>query len=402
MKGTQQASKGLPPTPDVQDTVAAARWFHRFLDTDVSSLSPEELADWAAWSEENTRLEKVRTLDRIWGSLGTAAKESGPRPTDSAVAADEYHGEDQRIPEWIAEGSRKRKRWRPGRLTTFLATAACLMAALLAFVKYDRLEVVQQLIAGDQVQSFATAPSEHRTIDLSDGSRITIGARTELTVHYTAKRRFVFLDHGEASFSVAHNSLRPFQVFAGGGSITALGTQFDVRREVDPADNIEHVVVTVSSGSVEVGPPGETVEAASNGAPQSGNAEGLSARKKRNPPEWAPARLVKGQELTYSTDGPQGDIESVNLQEVSAWKEGRLEYRHTPFRDVIPRVNRYSVKRIVLADDGVGDLTYSGTVFEGQVEDWLHALQTIYPIEVTQTDDHFVLHYDRARDASTE
>jgi transmembrane sensor len=256
---------------------------------------------------------------------------------------------------------------------------------------------LQQLV-GDQVQSFATAPSEHRAIELSDGSRITLGARTELTVHYTAKRRFIFLDRGEAWFAVAHNSLRPFTVFAGGGSITAIGTQFDVRREEDPTD-IGRVVVTVSNGTVEVGPPKETIETISKGTPELNHASGL---KRPNPPEWTPARLVKGQGLTYGTDGPQGKIESVNLEEVSAWKEGRLEYRHTPFREVIPRVNRYSAKRIVLADDAVGELPYSGTVFEGQVDDWLHALQTTYPIEVTETADHFVIHYDRDREKSGE
>jgi transmembrane sensor len=251
------------------------------------------------------------------------------------------------------------------------------------------------------VQSFSTAASEHRTIDLSDGSHITVGARTEFTVYYTAKRRFVFLDHGEASFTVAHDALRPFQVFAGGGTVTAIGTQFDVRREVDSAEDIEHVVVTVSSGTVEVGPPSESPPI-SSGLPESRNTKELGTTRKRTAPAWVPARLVKGQELIYSSDGPKGEIGNVNLEEMSAWKEGRLEYRHTPFRDVIPRVNRYSQKRIILADDGVADLAYSGTVFEGQVEDWLHVLQMTYPIDVTDEGDHFVLHYNRARERSLE
>jgi len=156
------------------------------------------------------------------------------------------------------------------------------------------------------------------------------------------------------------------------------------------------VVVTVSSGAVEVGSPMATI---SPDMPDSVAVIGLNRRKQA---EWTPARLVKGQELTYGTDGPQGKIERVNLEEVAAWKEGRLEYRHTPFRLVIPRVNRYSEKPIVMEDGEVGELTYSGTVFEGQVTDWLHALQTLYPVEVTETADHFVLHYDRDRDQSRE
>jgi transmembrane sensor len=216
-------------------------------------------------------------------------------------------------------------------------------------------------------------------------------------VHYTGKRRLIFLDRGEASFSVAHNSQRPFTVFAGGGTITAIGTQFDVRRDIDPTGRGEHVVVTVSNGTVEVGPPMTTVpvdipDLVDVTTPKLSTAAGADSN------QWAPARLVKGQELTYSSGGPQGKIERVNLEEVSAWREGRLEFRHTPFRALIPRVNRYSRKPIVLGDGDVGDLTYSGTVFEGQVQDWLNALQTLYPIEVAETPDSFVLRYIRERD----
>jgi len=35
-------------------------------------------------------------------------------------------------------------------------------------------------------------------------------------------------------------------------------------------------------------------------------------------------------------------------------------------------------------------------VFEGQVDDWLRALEATYPIRVTETDEHYLLQYDRA------
>jgi len=175
-----------------------------------------------------------------------------------------------------------------------------------------------------------------------------------------------------------------------------------VRREVDStAHYSEHVVVTVSSGTVEVGPPSET-PAASSGLPELRNPSELTAAGGSVASAWTPKRLVKGQELTYSSDGPQGTVASVNLKEVSAWQQGRLEFRHSPLSEVIPRVNRYSRKPIALADDGVADIPYGGTVFERQVEDWLQALQTTYPISVTETADHYLLHYDRAREATLE
>jgi transmembrane sensor len=409
MKGTRPIGEGikshvLESGQNADGGAGAVRWFHRFLDTDVAVLPEEELADWAEWAEANPHLEQFRTLGRIWGwHLRGAANESGPRPSDSDLAADEY---DDSVPfsKWIAErSSKKRKVWRPGPLTVFLAVAACITALTGAFLQYGNLlQSLEELpylerLLGEHVQSYTTRASERQDFWLSDRSRITLGAQTELTVHYTANRRFIFLDRGEASFSVVHDPRRPFTVLAGGGAITAVGTQFDVRRELDTTQG-ERVVVTVSSGTVEVGPPMATITPDVVEFSDISKSIAASALKRRSQPEWTPARLVKGQELTYGTDGPQGKIERVNLEEVAAWKEGRLEYRHEPFKTVIPRVNRYSQKPIVLEDGELGELTYSGTVFEGQVNDWLHALQTLYPIKVTETADHFVLHYDRDRD----
>jgi transmembrane sensor len=115
-----------------------------------------------------------------------------------------------------------------------------------------------------------------------------------------------------------------------------------------------------------------------------------------SPPKWTREKLVKGQQLTYGADGRSGTITTADLEAATAWKEGRLEYRQTPFKIVIPRVNRYSEKPIELADDEVAELPYSGTVFEGQVADWLRALQTAYPIEVVDTPDRIVI---RSREA---
>jgi transmembrane sensor len=209
---------------------------------------------------------------------------------------------------------------------------------------------------------------------------MTLGARTEASVHYTSARRVILLERGEALFSVAHNRVRPFVVLAGAGSITAIGTQFDVRRELD--SNVDRVTVTVKEGTVEVGPPKNTE---ASPAPDVG----------RDAPLWMPARLVKGQELSYDRAGPKGEVAAVDVDSAGAWIDGRLEYGDTPLRIVIPRVSRYSAKPIVLADDIAGELPFSGTVFEGQINDWLRALQTVYPVEIAETPEAFVIHSRR-------
>ena len=65
----------------------------------------------------------------------------------------------------------------------------------------------------------------------------------------------------------------------------------------------------------------------------------------------------------------RGDEAITPEQARKAWKDGHLEYLRVPLKIVIPSVNVHSRKPIVLADDTVGNLLFSGTVFEDQVTD---------------------------------
>jgi transmembrane sensor len=411
MKRKQRTAGGAEIGDIAAGAAAAVGWFNRFLETDLSTLPPEELAEWAEWSERPAHLEQFRLTKRI--SLSAQALDVDPRPTQTEIAADEYDGS---VPmsEWIERSSGRSTERRLGFVPKIPAIAAGLGLLAVTVMIFAYLHVgVFGRPPSDQIRSYSTGPSEHRLIELPDGSSVTLGARTELSTHYTASRRVIFLERGEAWFAVAHNPTRPFTVLAGGGAITAIGTQFDVRRELDAA-GADRVIVTVDNGTVEVGPPSTTIPQEASDAINTSNTRDRGAmgatgdtravHRSRAPTrpadEWTPARLVKGQELTYSADGPEGKIELVNLDEVSAWKYGRLEYRHTPLKLVIPRVSRYSQKEIVLADGVVGELPFSGTVFEGQVADWLHALEAAYPIEVTETDDRYLIRYRRDRDDS--
>jgi transmembrane sensor len=362
---------------DTEVIPVALWWLDRFLRDDIARLSAEELADWAEWASHEPHLECFRRLKRVWHQTHTALG-SVSKPSAADVATDEYDGSVP-ISDWVAQTSSRRRRRQLSRWPKFLSIAACITLVTAALMKYG--SKLWSPDPSDQVQAYSTGPSEHRFVTLPDGSKIILGARTELSTHYTATRRLIFLDRGEASFDVAHNARRPFTVLAGGGAITALGTQFDVRRELDSSD-VGRVTVTVSTGTVEIGPPQETISEV---------AVDTSGPRQRSQSKWTPARLVKGQQITYDSAGTRVMITTADLEAASAWKEGRLEYRHTPLKVVIPSVNRYSEKPIELADPEVGELPYSGTVFEGQVPEWLRALETAYPIEVIDTPERIVI-----------
>jgi ferric-dicitrate binding protein FerR (iron transport regulator) len=82
-----------------------------------------------------------------------------------------------------------------------------------------------------------------------------------------------------------------------------------------------------------------------------------------------------------------------------AWKDHHLEYLRVPLKIVIPSVNVHSKKPIVLADEAVGNLLFSGTVFDDQVTDWLRALTIALPIVVIEGDDRIVITLRKTADA---
>ena len=75
---------------------------------------------------------------------------------------------------------------------------------------------------------YATAVGQQTTTVLPDGSQIILNTNSQIRVKYGDQYRQVHLLQGEALFTVAKNSSRPFRVYAGSGQIQAIGTAFSV------------------------------------------------------------------------------------------------------------------------------------------------------------------------------
>ena len=104
--------------------------------------------------------------------------------------------------------------------------------------------------------------AEVREIHLSDGSEVTLGARSSLEVAFRLHERRVALTSGLAFFSVSKNPSRPFIVLVGDKEVRVVGTKFEVRR--DPAG----MRVSVVEGTVEVMQVPERASETSREAPR--------------------------------------------------------------------------------------------------------------------------------------
>lgn len=104
------------------------------------------------------------------------------------------------------------------------AIAACALLAIGAGVWFSR---APSRFAPSQ--HYATAPAEVRTINLADGSTVTLSGAGEASIAISDSERRVELTRGYALFDVAHDPERPFVVHTPEGDITVLGTSFVVR-----------------------------------------------------------------------------------------------------------------------------------------------------------------------------
>ena len=167
-------------------------------------------------------------------------------------------------------------------------------------------------------------------VQLNDGTRVWLNAASKLTYNTamsTAKERVVQLS-GEAYFEVAHDSKRPFFVKTATQQIKVLGTHFNVNSYGDnPISN-----TTLLEGSVQVSNDGQ--------------------QKIMKPGEMASVK--KGFIVVEQTD--------TDL--AIAWKDGHLQFRDVPLKDMMKMVSRwYDID--VAYEAGVPNELFSGKLPKG-------------------------------------
>ncbi len=343
----------------------AAEWFVRLQAPDLSTEDLEEWERWMARPANRAAFDEIQHLaERAVGGMAPRR-----RPAASELAQDRYDGSIA-VAEWLAqhqlpssEADRARSS-SPGTTSRFLAFAAIVAVVTTGVLLWANGRLPSGAPA-EQLEVYETVAAEHRDITLADGSMIALAAKSAVSVSFSAERRLVALNHGEAWFQVARDLTRPFTVVAGGGTITAVGTAFNVRRGVD------EVVVTVTEGRVDVVQP-----------PTSAGGDSS---------ERTTATLVAGQEVSYGVRGELREVKRTDPGVAAAWREGRLEYRSEPLKRVIPDVNRYLRKEIVVVDPEIGDYMFTGTVFQGYTDGWIRGLEEIYPVEVVDRGDNQIL-----------
>ena len=298
----------LPNREDAEHEASA--WFARLNADDASEEDRGRFAEWLRASPVHGKA--YEALCGTWREL----EKSGP------LVRAVYFGQAMNA----ASAPRPRRR----RWATPVAAAASLAAIALV--------AVWALHQQDD-STFQAAVGEQTTVALPDGSTLKLNSNSRAHVEYTPDARVVYLDRGEAFFSVIHNVSRPFWVHADNSWVRDVGTAFNVY--LAPSG----VVVTVSEGAVKV------VHSGSDELPPSDLAAISSA-----------ASVSAGEQLkVHGRAEALRDLDQAQLTRLLAWRGGSLDFEDQPLGDVADELMRYTNLKIEFADPALRQLRVGGT-----------------------------------------
>jgi transmembrane sensor len=243
---------------------AAIDWWLRRNDGPLSKKEEAEFNAWLAREEANKA-----AFDKVAAMCGIMAQHwPGARP--------------------VRKARRSRRK----------AAAAAITGAVAVFAVFSDLPLYLR-------SDHYAGTGETKLVTLDDGSHLELDAKSAITVRYSAGERRLTLLEGEAWFEVAPDPARPFVVEAAGGTVTALGTAFNVAVENERAQ------VTVMQHRVSVVSGGQTVI------------------------------VEEGQQSAYAKSAAAKAPHAANSDQATAWRRGRLMFENRPLGEVVEALGRY-------------------------------------------------------------
>lgn len=314
----------------------AAGWIWR-LDRGLTSEEQDVFFDWIAADPRNA--EALTRHRRNWKRLDRLAAwrpEHGQRPNPDLLAP------------------ARRRTWGRRVIWLPLAVAAAIVTAVAV---WD--QIASRL--PDESQEVVALRPENRQI-LADGSHVKLKGAAVVTVLYSETERRVRLERGEGYFMVNQDPQRPFVVEAQGLEVRAVGTAFNVSL------GHETVSVLVTQGSVRVRTPDQPDVQ----------------------PTLAATLLEASQQADIALDvqAPKPEVKTVSreeIQHVLAWQHAMMTFDQRPLSAIVAELNLLNRRQLILGDDTVAAMRFSGTIRSDNVEGFVRLLEAGFGVRGEKT-----------------
>ena len=315
-------------SPDRDIAAAAALWHDRVLAGGLGKARQAEVQRWLA--ADPAHAESFRRIEATHAALEAVA--------DAPEILALRHETLTRV------ALRRKQRWR-------YAAAAGVAAVVIGGGGLALSPALRNLVhaPAQAVTSsvYETGPGERTTVVLPDGSTAELDARSRLRATYTSDVRQLRLEAGQALFEVMKDPRRPFAVHAGGQTITAHGTRFNVGLAEDRLE------VALLEGRI-----GVVSDETGRGA------------------EMAPHDLLRIDRGVQTLERVQ------NIERFTSWRQGLVMLDNTRLGDAVAEINRYSHQQIRLAEPRLKELRLSGAFRVEQTQAFVEALQLYFALKV--------------------
>ncbi|GBQ24229.1 FecR family protein [Gluconacetobacter sacchari] len=197
-----------------------------------------------------------------------------------------------------------------------------------------------------------TATGECRRCVLPGGADLLLDTGSMLVLPPQAARDQAWLADGRIALALSGRAA-PLRLATAACILACAAGQFDIRLLDDG------LAATVLDGTLTAlpasGPAGGTI----TGAIAIGRATRLTLRAGQPP-----------------------RIDHPRLDDLIAWRTGRVVFRDTPLAEAIAEMNRYSGRKMDIASPGIGALRISGLYHTGNMDGFARALTRLLPVRI--------------------
>jgi len=184
----------------------------------------------------------------------------------------------------------------------YIAAAATIcIATFIGFHKYISRHVKS---SQENYLTINTGTREVKKIELPDGSEVWVNANSHLRISndfQQHQQRYVYLDEGEAFFTVKKNPKRPFIVYTKSVRTRVLGTSFNI----NSYETLNKAAVTVATGRVQVSTPAKVLGV-----------------------------ITPGLQVSYSILNGSYQIDKSDASQAHSWTTGQTILSNAPFEEV--------------------------------------------------------------------
>lgn len=202
------------------------------------------------------------------------------------------------------------KRW-------FLAAAILILIAGVATIAL----LLTNKAAAPLSYSVVETNRQKKSVTLPDGSRVWVNAHSRLLVadQFDTNRQII-LDYGEAFFDVTRDTEHPFNVKVDGLTVNVLGTAFNIQS----FQQLNEIKVTVTQGKVAVD-------------------DSLHCHEK----------LLPAQELTYTRDDHQFNVNNIDPDKNNDWKNGKIWLNNITLKELAVYIRNIYDYDVVFVNKGL-------------------------------------------------